>query len=239
MGVRSMTMVSATLAAVFALGVLAALSTAVQVPPKSVDTYPVEGVCGTWSLGIPPLHPECRPVSTGGGGLHAENLLDIKGTIGPEARGLRETYRFNGTKFFVNTEYWSDAPCFAGKPYCFNWDPVSETCKDTSQSPPPDCEWYTAPAQLSATPWKDVWSNAAKKSDASQRTTFCVCPLYQNHAPGSSGATDCSAAGKQSPGRAACPSWMNCGCKSEEYYAGCGAISGYGQKIETLEIQGE
>jgi len=225
-----------------AAALMLATVAALQIHPKTIYAYPIEGVCGEWSLGIPPGHPDCRDVATGSGGLSADDFINSAITIGPEIRGIKDKFLFNGSTFKSTTEFWTDPPCFAGKPYCYNWDPIKQVCMDATIPPKdrPDCEWYkppTTPSKVNADkPWRDVWKNPEKIADPASRDSFCVCPLYQNHVLNPK---DCELAGKKVPGRATCAFDSSCGCKSEEFYPGCGALKDYGTQVEILTVSGE
>jgi len=67
------------------------------------------------------------------------------------------------------------------------------------------------------------------------QNSMCVCPLYQDN---KANPTDCKNVGLPPPNRAKVPHDKFGGCKSEEYYPGCGSISGFGQKVETLVLEG-
>jgi len=202
-----------------ALACLLGVGHGIQIAPDSMKSYPVEGVCGTWKLGIAANLPSCRSVATGGGALHYESLINNDLHLGPNVQALSDTFEFDVVQnlmapvkqypsFRHTSTYWSDPPCFTRKKFCARWDAAKETC----------------PAEYR----KD-------------------CPAYQNR-PGCGGPKAGFSGGKKNSGGAYCVG-IECelgGCPDEEFYPGCGALpvskqagkAGGGERQMVIEMVG-
>lgn len=85
-------------------------------------------------------------MSTGGGALHFETLVNNHENLGPSILASSDAFSFdadgdNEGAFTQVTNYWDDPPCHTRKKYCLQWNDTDRSCPECMQR---NCPAYQA-----------------------------------------------------------------------------------------------